>query len=327
MCTYNRKFLLERALAALFEQDLPPDQYEIVLVDDGSTDGTGDYVRTLAPPCHFTYVHQENSGLAHGRNQGIRRARGEIVLFIDDDIVASPQLLAEHVKTHEQHPDQVVRGWVNHIDDLENITGPRFNMQDFSTAFFWTSNVSARRKHLVQAGMFDEDFTEYGWEDLELGMRLKSLGLGMKYNKEAIVYHYKSRWNMDDVGKMCRQAQAKARMAVIFVDKCPTLRVRLATGLHGPRLLAHRVLSLGGWCMRFFDGVLARQGDGVLTGLGLFCGQQKVVFTYFQTIVDTLREQSLPGSRQVPRDEERRRLPLLPNYPDGRRVRKPASAP
>lgn len=295
MCTYNRKRLLERALTALFNQNFPKDQYEIVLIDDGSTDGTGEYVKTLDPPCPMTYIHQQNSGLAKGRNQGIRHANGQIILFIDDDIVASPNLLAEHVKTHEQHMDHVVRGWVNHIHDLDNITGPQFNMQDFSTAFFWTSNVSASRKHLVQAGMFDEDFKEYGWEDLELGMRLKRLGLGMKYNKRAIVYHYKSRWTPEDVEKMCRQAKAKARTAVIFVEKHPTMRVRLATGLHTPRLIAHKFFSLGGLVERFYRKVVFNGNNDVLTGFRLFCAQQLVIYVYFETIIECLAEQRRNG--------------------------------
>jgi len=289
MCTYNRKKLLERALEALFAQRFPKDQYEIVLIDDGSTDGTGEYVKSLDPPCPLTYVHQQNSGLAKGRNQGIRHANGQIVLFIDDDIVASPNLLAEHVKTHERHMDHVVRGWVNHIHDLENITGPQFNMQDISTAFFWTSNVSASRKHLLQAGMFDEDFLEYGWEDLELGMRLKALGLGMKYNKKAIVYHIKPRWTPDDVRRLCKQTQSKARTAVIFVDKHPTLRVKLATGLHTPRLIAHRMFSMGGYVERYYRSVVFNGPNEVLTGFRLWCAQQLIIYVYFETIIDTLR--------------------------------------
>jgi glycosyltransferase involved in cell wall biosynthesis len=302
MCTYNRRHLLERALKALFNQNFPKNEFEIVLVDDGSTDGTGEYIKTVLPtaPCRITYIHQENSGLAHGRNQGIRHARGHIILFIDDDIVASPNLLAEHVATHEKYPDHVVRGWVNHTDNLDDIEGPRFNMQDISTAFFWTSNVSASRKHLLQAGLFDEDFREYGWEDLELGIRLKRLGLGMKYNKRAVVYHYKSRWTAADAYRLCRQAQSKGRTAVIFVDKHPTWRVRLATGLHWPRLLMHRIFSLGGLIDKFYDWVLQRQGDKVLTGFALMIANQKVIFTYFQTIIHCLRVRARTGALPPP---------------------------
>lgn len=292
MCTYNRKHLLGRALAALFNQDFPPDQYEIILVDDGSTDGTEEFVKSLDAPCRLTYLWQEHRGfgLARGRNLGIRHARGHIVLFVDDDIVASPRLLAEHVATHEKHPDHVVRGWVNHISDLENIKGPRFNLEDISTAFFWTSNVSATRKHLLQAGMFDEDFNEYGWEDLELGMRLKSLGLSMKYNKHAVVYHYKARWTAEDIPRLSRQGEAKARTALVFVEKCNTWRVRLATGTSRLRLLWHRLQTFGGILPRLYRRVVDAQGGGVLSGFPLFCARQLVVFNYFEALIGELEK-------------------------------------
>lgn len=294
MCTYNRKHLLAKALDALFRQNFPKDEYEIVLIDDGSTDGTGDFVKTLSPPCRLVYHYQENSGLTRGRNKGVKLANGHIVLFVDDDIIACPNLLAEHVRTHERFMDHVVRGWVNHIDDLDHPGRPRYNLQDFSTAFFWTSNVSATRKHLVQAGLFDEDFCEYGWEDLELGLRLRRLGLDMKYNKKALVYHYKAPWTPTVVASMCRQAQAKGRTAVIFIEKHPTWRVRLATGVHTMRLFFHRFFSLGGRVERFYDRILSGETNRELKGFALFCAQQKVIFRYFETVHSTLRERAQP---------------------------------
>ena len=319
MCTYNRRHLLGRALEALFAQDMPKDSYEILLVDDGSTDGTGEYAQQLAAtaPCRLVYLHQEHRGfgLARGRNLGIRHAQGPIVLFIDDDIVASPQLLSEHVKTHAAHADHVVRGWVNHVPNLEDIRQPSFTMDDISTAFFWTSNVSATRKHLVQAGMFDEEFNEYGWEDLELGMRLKALGLSMKYNKRAVVYHIKPRWTAQDVPKMCRQAEAKARTALMFVDKQPIWRVRLATGVYPARIAAHRLLSRGGKTARYLQGVLDRQGDRELKGYALKCARQLVMHHYFESMLEALearRRAGLPepgGGAGLPGSDAKATLP------------------
>jgi len=315
MCTYNRKHLLGRALEALFKQNFPADQYEIILVDDGSTDGTGDYVRSIDAPCRLTYLWQEHRGfgLARGRNLGIKHAKGHIILFVDDDIVASPNLLAEHVATHERHPDHVVRGWVNHISDLDNIRGPRFNLEDVSTAFFWTSNVSATRKHLLQAGMFDEDFNEYGWEDLELGMRLKSLGLSLKYNKRAIVYHYKARWTAEDIPKLCRQGECKARTALVFEEKCPTWRVRMATGMSRLRLLWHRIQTWRGILPRWYRAVVDRQGGAVLGGFPLFCARQLVVFHYFEALIGEMRKRGprvkspRPARRPLVRGAEEQR--------------------
>jgi len=289
ICTYNRKNLIGKALEALFGQDYPKDKYEIVLVDDGSKDGTGEVVKSLDPPCKFTYIYQENAGLSTGRNQGIRAASGEIILFVDDDIMASETLLAEHMKIHREYDMAVVRGWVNHVDDLEKpVKQPKFTMQDISTAFFWTSNVSVAKKYLEEAGMFDETFREYGWEDLELGLRLKSLGLILKYNRNAVVYHYKSRWKKSDLPKLLKQARSKGRTAVIFLDKHPTVRVKMATGIHTMRFFWNDLVEMGGLGVNFCQSVLDKHPEDELTGFPLFCAHQLYKFEYFKTIKETM---------------------------------------
>lgn len=288
ICTYNRKDLIIKSLEALFNQNYPKDKYEIVLVDDGSSDGTAEALAALNPPCKFTCLHQENSGLSTGRNRGIKAASGEIILFVDDDIMASPELLAEHMQIHRKYPKSVVRGWVNHVDNLEKPgKQPKFTMQDISTAFFWTSNVSVGKKYLEEAGLFDETFKEYGWEDLELGLRLKALGLTLKYNRDAIVYHYKSRWKKSDLPKLLKQARSKGRTAVIFLDKHPTSRVKMATGIYPMRFFWNDLLEMGGMGVRFCESVLENHPNDELTGFPLFCAHQLYKFEYFRTIRET----------------------------------------
>jgi glycosyltransferase involved in cell wall biosynthesis len=290
ICTYNRKDLILRSLDALFKQDNPADKFEIVLVDDGSSDGTGEAIKALNSPCKLTYLYQENAGLATARNKGIRAAQGEFILFVDDDIMASPSLLTQHVKTHRAHPGSVVRGWVNHVDDLENTEKkvPKFTMQDISTSFFWTSNVSVAKKSLEEAGMFEEKFREYGWEDLELGLRLKNLGLKLQYNRNAVVFHYKSRWKKSDVPKLLAQARSKGRTAVLFLDMHPTMRVKMATGIHTARFIFNDIMEMGGLGMKFCQRALDKHPDGELNGFSLFCAHQLYDFEYFRTIRDTL---------------------------------------
>ncbi|MCE1245147.1 MAG: glycosyltransferase family 2 protein [Firmicutes bacterium] len=296
ICTYNREHLIGKALEALFNQNYDKDKYEIVLIDDGSTDGTADVIKSLKPPCKFTYIHQQNSGLSKGRNVGIRAAQGEIVLFVDDDIMASENLIAEHMKIHREFPKSVVRGWVNHVDDLDKPgKQPKFTMQDISTAFFWTSNVSVAKKYLEEAGLFDETFTEYGWEDLELGLRLRALGLTLKYNRNAIVSHYKSRWKKTDLPKLLNQARSKGRTAVIFVDKHPTMRVKMATGIHAPRFILNDILELGGLGVKFCQSVVDGHEDDTLEGFPLFCAHQLYKFEYYKTIKDELDKQKTDG--------------------------------
>ncbi len=292
ICTYNRRDLIAKSLDALFSQDYPRDRYEIVLVDDGSSDGTGEMIKSLDAPCRLNYSYQENAGLATARNKGIRAAMGEFILFVDDDIMASKSLLSEHVMTHRAHPKSVVRGWVNHVDDLEKTDDkiPRFTMQDISTAFFWTSNVSVAREYLEAAGMFDETFKEYGWEDLELGLRLKSLGLKLQYNRDAVVFHYKSRWKKSDIPKLLKQARSKGRTAVLFLDKHPTMRVKMATGIYSARFLWNDLMEMGGLGKEFCLNSIEKHDGEELVGLPLFCAHQLYKFEYFRTIRNEMEE-------------------------------------
>ena len=126
ICSYNRWHLLKRSLEALFAQDFPNDEYEIVFVDDGSTDSSLAMAEELAKnaPCRLKVLTKPNDGLSRARNLGIRNCEGEIILFMDDDTFADPALLKEHLVVHEQHPNAVVMGWVNHIEELDP-SGPR----------------------------------------------------------------------------------------------------------------------------------------------------------------------------------------------------------
>ena len=258
LCTYNRRALLGRVLDALFAQDLPPDRYEIVLVDDGSTDGTYESViATLRPPCALHVVRQRNAGLARGRNVGIARARGTYILFMDDDVLATPGLLSAHVRFHESHPRSICRAGVINVEDFDRLPPARYSWRNYSGAYFWTTNVSLPLYLVREAGGFDERFREYGWEDLELGFRLRSMGVPSLLARDAIVYHYKPAPRTADVAGMVRQARAQARTAVQFLDKHPHWRVALATGQIPPLQWWSGVARAVGW-----PGMLERLAHG-----------------------------------------------------------------
>lgn len=290
ICSYNRSALLKKALEGVFRQDFPTDEFEIILVDDGSTDDTAAMVKTLSAPCRLEYLYQPNSGLATARNRGIRAAGGKYVLFIDDDIMADPHLLKEHLDMHLKYPGSVVNGWVNHVEDLEKCGKPRFTMADISTSFFWTSNVSVRREDLEKAGLFDESFREYGWEDLELGVRLRNLGLKSRFNRHAVVYHYKKKWNRDDLPRHFLQAEAKGRTAVVFLEKHPTLRVRLATGIYPWRFFLNSLFYFRGHGERFFKKLVESAPGGNLEGLYRFAAQKLIDFHYFEAVRKAMAE-------------------------------------
>lgn len=269
LCTYNRRVLLGRVMAALFAQDLDPNEYEIVLVDDGSNDGTYESViATLQPPCALTVVRQRNAGLARGRNAGIARARGELILFMDDDVLATPGLLAAHIRCHRTHRDAICRGGVINVESLDHLPPARYTWRNYSGAYFWTTNVSVPLALLKKAGGFDERFREYGWEDLDLGLRLREAGVPSILAKDALVYHYKPAPAPRAFGAMARQARAQARTAVQFLQKHPGWRVALATGQVGPALWWSGAVRAIGW-PRVLAAVAGSDSDGGAMPIGL----------------------------------------------------------
>ena len=243
LCTYNRAQLLERVLDACFEQTAAPDEYEVVLVNDGSTDGRTSEVIERArkrATCSFTPIEQPNSGLAKGRNNGIAHARGERIIFIDDDVLPLPNFVEEHLRSHEAHPLAIVRGGAINVENFEELPPPVWSLKDYSGNYFWTTNVSVPLKTIRAIGGFNETFAEYGWEDIDVGLRLRFAGVKAVFNKRALAYHYKPRPRSGNVEKMVRQAQAQARTAVQLAKLHPHWRTYLATGDNPVQRLIHK---------------------------------------------------------------------------------------
>ncbi len=261
ICSRNRCDILEKTLLSLCDQTIGPDRFEVALVDDGSTDNTRAMVEKLNVPYQLNYIYQDHAGLATARNTGILNSSGDLILYIDDDVLAHPELLLEHYKTHQTADRIVCNGWVNHVTEAVRPENPEFTMADISTSFFWTSNVSVKRKHLLEAGCFDEDFTEYGWEDQEVGLRLMAIGLTKKNNYNAIGFHVKKIPTYANIAGAINQAHAKARSALIYIQKHPRLRTRLATGAHPPRLAWAMFTNIGGYLERYLEHQLELKTD------------------------------------------------------------------
>lgn len=234
ICTYNRAHLLGRVLDACFEQTAPFDSYEVVLVNDGSRDETPQVIEAARAraTCAFTVVDQANAGLARARNAGIARARGERIIFIDDDVLPSPPFVSEHVRSHDRAPDAIVRGGVINTESFDALPPPIWTIANYSGNFFWTTNVSVSRARLDAVGHFTESFREYGWEDIELGLRLRFAGTPSLLNPRALAYHYKPAARARNAGSMIAQARAQARTARELYRIHPHWRVVLATGDH-----------------------------------------------------------------------------------------------
>ena len=105
--TFNRRALLARCLRSLAEQDYAREQFEVIVVDDGSTDDTQQFLSDFKSEFEFRIIAQPNRGLAAARNAGIRAARNSIVVLLDDDLICSPLLLSAHTpRARSKHPDR-----------------------------------------------------------------------------------------------------------------------------------------------------------------------------------------------------------------------------
>lgn len=228
--TYNRRDILARCLRSLLDQTAEPSSYEVVVVDDGSTDDTPDLVAQLAAttPVAVVYVRQANSGRARARNAGVRAAHGELIIFLDSDMVVTREFVAAHIKAHDR-PNLVVNGPVINTANHADPTSEPFKITDMSRAFFATGNVSIERAKLLQAGLFDEDFVEYGWEDLELGHRLRDLGLTAVRVPDARSYHFQHQLTYAGIPGLIRKEKERGHMAVLFYRKHPNRRTRMVT--------------------------------------------------------------------------------------------------
>lgn len=237
--TYNRKKVLKRCLELLFAQNYPKDKYEIILVDDGSTDGTDKMVASLNPPCRFTYLYQERKGPHIARNLGITHAQGEIVIFVDSDILAPPCFIAEHLKFHKKYTGKVIVSGptvrtYNLGEDFSDIEKRKRKKKffDLSGPSFITSNLSVRREYLIAIGGFDEEFEGMGWHDWDLGLRLTKLGLIPKRNLNAIVYHYKEKRELTTLSELIQKRTQRGKNAVLYYKKHPSLKIKLGIRVH-----------------------------------------------------------------------------------------------
>ena len=236
--TYNRKEQLRRTILAYQQQTISPDKFELVVIDDGSSDGTDQLVEDLKEKAAFRiiYHYQENQGPAAARNWAIANASSDLVLITGDDIIPAEVLLEEHLKAHEKYSEKnkAILGridWPSHIcvtplmHYITQASGLQFgfhlikNPKNASFWFFYTSNISLKRSFMLDNGLFDTSFTHAALEDTELGYRLQKRGLRIVYNSDAVGYHDHS----ITLESFCRRQFRVGKMAVVFAQLHPKL--------------------------------------------------------------------------------------------------------
>lgn len=198
--TYNNADTLHACLDAVLNQTVPPGMYEVIVVDDGSGDATAAavaaYVGRATP---VRYIHQRNQGPAAARNRGAREARGDLLLFTDDDCEPTPTWIAEMTKPFRNGGREVaaVKGAyrtrqtsvIAIFAQKEFESRYRRMLDSDAIDFVDTYSAAFRRSVFLALGGFDTRFPKANNEDVEFSYRMAERGHRMVFNPDAIVYH------------------------------------------------------------------------------------------------------------------------------------------
>lgn len=234
--TYNHLSALKNTLKSFCRQTFR--NFEVVVADDGSTDGTGEFINNQKWSFHLKYVFQENKGRSAARNLGWRNAKGNIIVFIDNHAILDSNFLEEHFQIHNKFEHTslaVVRGFAPRIGSLENFKQSnlaptakekkwllKHEQDPFRT--FCTNNISISKSVLQQLNGFDEDFKEYGFQDAEMGWRVKLAGYRFKVNLKAVACIFSLHQGFL---KRCDKMRQAGHSAVLFRKKHPLLGIQL----------------------------------------------------------------------------------------------------
>jgi glycosyltransferase involved in cell wall biosynthesis len=232
--TFNRSAILASCLAAWENQSLEKSEYEVIVVDDSSLDTTEHLCRGLSPGFQFYYYRQKSSGVGAARNLGLNRARGRYVLFVNDDTIATPTLLQEHLRAQgscaakkyavlgDFHYSLMAgRRALTYFLSKRPFLFPQVNLKEGfhqGSAYFITCNLSVAREAVLAAGSFDCRFRVA--EDTEFGARMSARGYEVLYWPAARAVHDHLDFRMDD---LVRRAGSYGPATLLLLQKHPSL--------------------------------------------------------------------------------------------------------
>ena len=235
--TFNRAEALMETLAAFAKQDVPQDSYEVIVVDDGSTDNTWAELEAISTPYPLRTVrHEDNHGVSAGRNSGIRLARGRTLIFVSDDVLVSSSFVRQHLESLDRMPGYWVVGSFRQRDSASASPFGRY-LQGLERSFesgrkaseiapgLWemrwptARNLSLPRADLDRIGLFDERFRTT-CEDQDLAKRARDVGIRFAYSTEIDCVHNDQTADLD---RYCSFQERGARDTVALCAKAPEL--------------------------------------------------------------------------------------------------------
>ena len=237
--TYNRAEKLLKTLNALEMQSLDKASFEIIVVDDGSSDSTQQEIEIFRrnTTMQIVFLRQSNKKQGAARNLGIKYAKMPLLCFIGDDILPDSEFLKEHLHFHKRHNKDGYMVVIGYTTWPKNVRvtpfmryigeyGPQFGYSlikgngPLRFNFFYTSNISMPKNLLAGVEyIFEEDFKTYGWEDIELAYRLERMGMRLFYNPAAVAYHD----HETDILSFCKRQLKVGKASRIFLKKHPGL--------------------------------------------------------------------------------------------------------
>lgn len=231
--TYNRREVLQRTVRCLLEQTCDSGEYEVLVVDDQSTDGTLAWLQEAEKTDSRLRVFPNPSkGRAQARNTGLRAAQGKYLCFVDDDVWVVPGFVQAHCEAHQSAGEKaVVIGALGKCPETEPTLPNDYEDErlarverriqqagdNLDAGFFRTGNVSVSREFLQEIGGFCEKFRGYSYEDSELGYRLMASGAKFVYAPEAAGVHF----TQISLASILRKSTEAGRSAVTFLRLWP----------------------------------------------------------------------------------------------------------
>lgn len=229
--THQRRELLRRTLIALARQDLPSESFEVVVSIDRSADGTRELLGGFRASYELHVIETPRPGRAAACNAAIEFARREVLVILDDDMEPAPTLLSSHRRHHLAGTRVCVLGAAPIRTDaasppIVRYVAAKFNLHlatlaqpghAFVLRDFYSGNASIRRDVLLEVGGFDEAFSLYGNEDLELSLRLKNAGVELRFDAEAVAEQGYSK----SFAELAQNTFEKGETAVLFARKHP----------------------------------------------------------------------------------------------------------